>query len=313
MIKWGMVAGHHDFGISAFRDNKLIYAGFSQLGPWDNKIYAEALKASNFVPDAIVWYESPMKKMFRQLLAGQGLQLHDLNVFNFMPPALKHCPIDFVQHHESHAAYAYYSQPNPSCTVLTMDSIGEFETITIWQGEDWKLKKVYSQGYPHSLGLFYTAMTGRAGLEMLKDEGKMVDLADENDVLVSYAKEIRNVMTLQNKYPLVRFHDNYHRGARNWESVKESNPSQEFIADVTQGVLEAAVQHLSSYARKHTTSTNLAVAGGCAYNRRALAKIARDWDSIHVPPHPGDNGSCVGAMLAIRQTPLTEAELALIN
>jgi carbamoyltransferase len=313
MIKWGMVAGHHDFGISVFRDHKLIYAGCSQQGPWDKEIYSKALKASGTVPDAIIWYESPLKKMFRQVIAGQGLQWQDANVFNFLPPALKYCSINFVQHHESHASYAYYSQPSPSCTVITMDSIGEFETITIWKGEDWKLKKIYSQGYPHSLGLFYTAMTGRAGLEMLKDEGKMASLADENPLTVNYHREINNIVTFRRKYPLVRFHDNYHRGARNWESVKESNPSPAYIADVTQAVLEAAVQHLSSYARKHTTSTNLALAGGCAYNKRAIDIIAKDWGSIHVPLHPGDNGSCIGAVLAQRQSPLTELELALIN
>ena len=58
-----------------------------------------------------------------------------------------------------------------------MDSIGEWECLTIWRGEGDELRKVYSQRYPHSVGLFYSAMTQRCGLEPNRDEYKITGMA----------------------------------------------------------------------------------------------------------------------------------------
>ena len=78
-------------------------------------------------------------------------------------------PIKWGKHHESHAAAGYYTSPFGSSAILVIDAIGEFDTTSIWLGSD-RLQKLYSEKYPRSLGLFYSAITHRVGLKPNEDE-----------------------------------------------------------------------------------------------------------------------------------------------
>ena len=77
---------------------------------------------------------------------------------------------DYTSHHKSHASAGYYTSKFDNAAIVVLDAIGEFETCTIWKGRGEKLKKVYSQSYPSSLGLWYSAMTQRCGLKPNEEE-----------------------------------------------------------------------------------------------------------------------------------------------
>ena len=93
---------------------------------------------------------------------------------------------DFNKHHESHAAYGYYTSPYRDAAVVVLDSIGEFETFTIWHGHGNKLEKKYTQNYPHSIGLFYSAMTQRCGFKANAEEHKLEQLAKKGNWRKNY-------------------------------------------------------------------------------------------------------------------------------
>ena len=90
------------------------------------------------------------------------------------------CKIEYTQHHLSHAAYAYYTQPQDDCAIICLDSIGEFETLTIWHGKNNTLKKIHNE-LSHSLGLFYSAMTQRIGLVPQRDEYLVTEYAKKGN------------------------------------------------------------------------------------------------------------------------------------
>ena len=82
-----------------------------------------------------------------------------------------------MDHHRAHCAGGFYTSGFTDATVVCIDSIGEFETLSIWNAEGTKLKRVYSQGYPHSVGLWYSAMTQRIALKPQEDEYILMGMA----------------------------------------------------------------------------------------------------------------------------------------
>ena len=311
MITWGMVGNSHDASLAVFEDKKLLWASlakdFSGVShdpdPDDTQIAVAEQSFGN--PDKVIWYERPFLKTLRQLKAGQGWKYKDNNIKKYLQRWNINVPIEYTQHHLSHAAYAYYTQPHDNCAVICLDSIGEFETLTIWHGKDGKLKKIYSQGYPHSLGLFYSAMTQRMGFTPQRDEYLVAQHAkagDPNRLAHIMRKEIINVSHEQWHPQKIKMRENLHRGCLWWRPELKTVQDMADIAAATQAIFEYAVQCLSIWTKVQTGSPNLALAGGGALNKDAVDKIGKQWDSIWVPPNPGDPGSCIGAVLAKNQT-----------
>ena len=211
----------------------------------------------------------------------------------------------FSDHHLSHAAYAYYTQPHDDCAVICLDSIGEFETLTIWHGKDNKLKKIHSQGYPHSLGLFYSAMTQRIGLVPQRDEYLVSEWAKKGDgikLMHTMLQEIIKVNQDAHK-PSIRMRENLHRGCMWWRPELTSKQDMYDIAAATQAVFNYCVKILSNYAHWKTNHGKaVAFAGGGALNKEAIGLVAKEWENCWVPPNPGDPGSCIGAVLAQTKT-----------
>ncbi len=146
MIQWGMVGNSHDASLAVFDDDKLLWASlakdFSKVpnDPDFNWTQIEVAKQSFGPPWSIQWYEKPFLKTLRQWRAGQGWLLKENNIPNYLKRWDLDVPVSYTKHHLSHAAYAYYTQPHDDCAVICLDSIGEFETLTIWHGKDNKLK-----------------------------------------------------------------------------------------------------------------------------------------------------------------------------
>jgi carbamoyltransferase len=314
MITWGLVGNSHDASIAVFDDKELRWASlakeFSGV-PSDPNLNDSIVKHALDVaggPDRIVWYERPFLKTLRQWKAGQGWLLQENNIRKYISKYLRYrVPLSYTQHHESHAAYAYYTQPHDDCAVICLDSIGEFETLTIWHGKNNRIKKIYSQGYPHSLGLFYSAMTQRVGLIPQCDEYLISQWAEKGDHKKYFQIMLDELIetTGMGLTPKIKCRENLHRGCMWWRPELTTQQDMYDIAAATQKIFEYCVTYLSCWARVHTGSSNLALGGGGALNRQAVDKISIMWNNVHVPQNPGDPGSCIGAVLAKTKQKIT--------
>ena len=311
MITWGLVGNSHDASLAVFENNDLKWAAlakdFSGI-PNDPNLNSELVKHALDHwggPSNAVWYERPLLKTLRQFYAGQGWLLKENNIRSYLKKYIGYrLPITYTQHHESHAAYAYYTQPYDDCAVICLDSIGEFETLTIWCGKNGKLKKLHSQGYPHSLGLFYSAMTQRMGLQAQRDEYLVAQWGAKGDphrLWRAMWEEIIHMEGMGNN-PRVTLLENLHRGCSWWRPELTTEQDMYDIAAATQAMFEYCLLNLSEWTRISTGLKNLALAGGGALNRQAVDKIRPRWNNVWVPPNPGDPGSCVGAVLARTHT-----------
>jgi len=309
MITWGMVGNSHDASLAVFDDDELYWAALSKdfsdvpNDPDPNWTMLEVARQSFGPPSKVVWYERPLLKTFRQWRAGQGWLYKENDIKKYLEAWGINCKIEYTQHHLSHAAYAYYTQPHDDCAVICLDSIGEFETLTVWHGKNNKLKKIHSQSYPHSLGLFYSAMTKRMALHPQRDEYLVAKLGEKGNY-----KRLKKHMLTDLVFPPVKgnpnikMRENLHRGCMWW---REDLRSDQDIADIgasTQHIFELSLKHLSNWAKDKTSSPHLALAGGGALNRQAVQLIESKWKSVWVPTNPGDPGSCIGAVLAQTQT-----------
>ena len=262
MIIWGIVGNSHDASIAVFKNDNLKWAGlakdFSKI-PNDphlnKKLIRRAMRLGK--PNKVIWYERPFLKTLRQYWAGQGWLGKENNIHCYLSEYGIVCPIEYTQHHLSHAAYAYYTQPHDDCAVVCLDSIGEFETLTVWHGKNNKLKKIHSQGYPHSLGLFYSAMTQRMGLVPQRDEYLVAQWAKKGDpkrLKKWMQEEIIHVDHTLDDPQEIKMIENLHRGCAWWRPELASQQDMYDIAAATQFLFEYAVSILSIWAKVETGS-----------------------------------------------------------
>jgi carbamoyltransferase len=310
MITWGLVGNSHDASLAVWQNNRLQFATKTTRAEHNKQLFDTVIDQYG-KPTEIVWYERPFLKTLRQLRAGQGWLWKQNNIKNYLKQrGIESVPIKYTQHHLSHAAYAYYTQPDDDCAVICLDSIGEFETLTIWHGKNNTLKKIHTQNYPHSLGLFYSAMTQRMGFTPQRDEYLVAQHAaagDPHRLTTIMLNEIIDIPTTSHwsywalnssDRPYIRMRENLHRGCLWWRPELNTVQDMADIAAATQTCFEMALKKLSNWAYWRTGGKKLALAGGGALNRQAIDKIRKDWPNVWVPPNPGDPGSSVGCILA---------------
>jgi carbamoyltransferase len=249
-------------------------------------------------PAKIIWYEKPFKKSIRQMFAGQGLTFKENNVKNFLANSgIHNIPVEYIDHHHSHAAYGYYTLPfkERDAAIVVLDSIGEFETFTIWHGRGDTLEKKYTQSYPNSIGLFYSAMTARLGFKPNAEEYKTEQLAKKGNWRKHYRAFMEEI--IKSRMPF-KTHINLHRGCNWWKPELNSDEDLADIAATTQHIFEQVLMCASSWIQLNIKTNNIVLVGGCALNKTAKNKLEAVWDYIWVPKNPGDPGSCVGAVCA---------------
>lgn len=313
MITWGMVGNSHDASLAVFKGDRLLWASLSKdfsgipNDPNHNTEQIDYALKKYGAPEQVIWYERPLLKTLRQFYAGQGWLLKENNIRRYLKQYGICCPIVYTQHHESHAAYAYYTQLYDDCAVICLDSIGEFETLTIWHGKNNRLKKIHSQGYPHSLGLFYSAMTQRMGLQAQRDEYLVAQWGTKGNKERLFKSMWNKIISMDGLgvNPQVTLHENLHRGCSWWRPDLTTQQDMYDIAATTQAIFEYCLLNLSEWAVGKTGSSYLALAGGGALNRQAVEKIKPRWKNVWVPTNPGDPGSCIGAVLANTKQKIT--------
>ena len=302
MITWGISANSHDAALAVFNKDGLEFASHSERFSGiknDPDLNTELIEYAKQwgEPDEVVWYERPFRKTLRQLRAGQGWRLRENNIRSYLRNYGISCPIRYSSHHLSHAAAGYYTSSFTDATVVCIDSIGEFETLTVWEGKGNKLKKKRSQGYPHSVGLWYSAMTQRIGLKPNEDEYILMGMA-------AYGKANRFYQDILDEFieyvgeGKVKFSHNLHRGCQWWKPGLTSEQDMYDIAAATQKVYEMILDKTLYYWSKTLSSRNLVLMGGCALNCSANGIAYKHFDNVWIMPNPGDAGSAIGAVLA---------------
>jgi len=299
----GFSAGFHDAAVSLIdHHGEIVFAGHSERY---SKIKNDADIHTDLVAELygydisdVAYYERPLIKQLRQLYSGQGIEWNKLTVGQIVkqqlrPKLLGDAKLHSYNHHLCHAAAGFQTSSFDRATVVVIDAVGEFETITIWGAEydstgRAKYRKLWQQNYPHSIGLFYSGVTQRVGLRPLDEEYILMGMA-------AYGKNnVGNRMRfdlLDNEWE-IRFKENLHTGL----SVKYLSDYSDFdIAAGAQDLAEDLILNVMTRAKKLNWSRNLVYMGGVALNCAANRRIGAYFDNIWIMPNPGDAGSSLGA------------------
>jgi carbamoyltransferase len=227
---------------------------------------------------------------------------------NLLSEAGLTAPKEYVQHHLAHAAGAFYLSGFDEAMVLVVDNMGELDSTTLLYGKGKKLNILKTQKIPHSLGMFYAAMTAYLGFKPWDEEGKVMALAAYGNPIISLEK----MVTLTNKgfrikkaFQMIQTR-NYERcydlglvkmfgsARRPEERITQLHKD---IAASLQYATEEVCKHLVSIMHEFTASRKLCVSGGVALNCKMNGELFKlpIVDEIYVPSAPGDSGSSLGA------------------
>jgi len=179
MLILGINETSHDASVSLIDNDKILFAGhaerYSKLkNDWyiNNTLINDALQYGT--PDYIAYYEKPLLKASRLFLKG-GLGEWKPRFY------LDNVPRVSFKHHYSHAAAGYYTSKFNNAVIVVLDSIGEYNTSTIWVGEDSSITLKEKINYPFRFGLFYSAFTKLIGLMPNQEEYIMMGMAAYGD------------------------------------------------------------------------------------------------------------------------------------
>jgi len=301
----GISAGFHDAGVAGIQDEKIVFASHSERY---SKIKHDARLNPGIIqdcldhlgkPDVIAYYERPWLKKTRQLYAGQWNDLFDSwsvrKLINEVDSIghLRNVPIKTFPHHLSHAGAGFQTSPFQDATVVVIDAIGEWDTITIWDARydskgKAKYRKLWSQKYPHSIGLMYSAFTKEVDLKPLDEEYILMGMAAYGN---SYFRDLYRATLLEDPYTLT-FKHNLHLGL----PMSGEYGNQQFdIAASAQELTELLIRIVIQRAKNLGSSNNLVYMGGVALNCKANSDLGNHFDNIWIMPNPGDAGSSLGA------------------
>jgi len=222
-------------------------------------------------------------------------------------------PLLFGEHHESHAASAFYPSPFKSAAVLCMDGVGEWATTSAWMGDGNSLTPLWEIHFPHSLGLLYSAFTYYTGFKVNSGEYKVMGLAPYGKpkyVQAIYDKllDLKEDGTFRLKIDYFnyctgltmtngKFDDLFGGPPRKPESLLTQRDMD--LARSIQEVTEEVMLRLTRSLHRETGAENLCLAGGVALNCVGNGRILREgpYKNLWIQPSAGDAGGAVGAAL----------------
>ena len=224
-------------------------------------------------------------------------------------------PIVFTEHHESHAASAFFPSPFEEAAVLTMDGVGEWATTTYGTGRGNRVELTHEIRFPHSLGLLYSAFIYFTGFRVNSGEYKLMGLAPYGEP--RYADRIReHLIDLKDdgSFRLDLSYFRYCEGLRmtspKFDTLfggpprKPETPITQREMDIAasiQAVTEEAMLRTARHVHAETSMRHLCLAGGVALNCVANGRILREgpFDDIWIQPAAGDAGGALGVALFI--------------
>ncbi len=221
----------------------------------------------------------------------------------------------FTEHHEAHAASAFFPSPFESAAVLTIDGVGEWATSSYGYGRGNELHLTNELRFPHSLGLLYSAFTYYLGFKVNSGEYKvmglapygepryvgkildeLVDLRDDGSLRLNMSYfNYAHGLTMTNK----RFDELFGGSPR--QSETELTQREMDLARSVQEVTELAMLKMACHVQKETKEKNLCLAGGVALNCVGNGRIQREniFENIWIQPAAGDAGGALGAALSV--------------
>ena len=341
----GISAYYHDSAAALLKDGDLVAAAqqerFSRKKhdagfPGDAISYcleAEDLCLNDL--DRIVFYDKPLIKFerlletylsyapngFRSFVAAMPVWLKEKlylkTVLKKELAELAGCkpgdlpPLLFAEHHQSHAASAFFFSPFERAAVLCLDGVGEWATTSTWLGNGASLEPLWEIDFPHSLGLLYSAFTYFAGFKVNSGEYKLMGLAPYGepkyvDLILDKLLDLKadgtfrldmqyfnycTGLTMTNSH----FDDVFGGPPRKPESQLTQREMD--IAASIQVVTEEVVLRLARTLHEETGESNLCLAGGVALNCVANGRLQREgpYGNIWIQPAAGDAGGAAGA------------------
>lgn len=346
----GISAFYHDSSVALIKDEVIVAAAqeerFSRK-KYDDKFPEHAITFCLDVAgislrdvDYIVFYDKPFLK-FERLLetylteAPRGFQsflravpiwlkeklfLKETLIRSFMKISdLSKTDIFnklmFAEHHQSHAASAFYPSPFEDAAILTIDGVGEWVTTSLAYGKDNSIEFIKEIHFPHSLGLLYSAFTFYAGFKVNSGEYKLMGLAPYGKPI--YANLIKkhlidikedgsyrlNMEYFSYTTGLTMTNDKFHKLFGSPPRKKEALLTQKHmdLAASIQVITEEIVVKMAQHAKKVTGSKNLCLAGGVALNCVCNGHLLRKqiFDNIWIQPAAGDAGGALGGAYSV--------------
>jgi carbamoyltransferase len=335
----GLSCFYHDSAAALVRDGLIVAAAqeerFTRVrhdAAFPIEAVRYCLKEGGLSPadiDLVVFYDKPLLKFERILrtylaFAPSGLRSFAMSVplwikrklwmKEMIREALDYRgEIRFAEHHESHAASAYYPSPFPEAAVLTMDGVGEWATASIGKGNGAQLDLLRELHFPHSLGLLYSAFTYYTGFRVNSGEYKVMGLAPRGEpkyAALIYEKlmDLKADGSFRLDMSYFGFADGLTMTNGNFDRLFGGPPRRPEtpltqrdmdLAASVQAVCEEVMLRMARHARAMTGSRNLCLAGGVALNCVGNGRILREgiFDRIWIQPAAGDAGGALGAAL----------------
>jgi carbamoyltransferase len=298
----GVSAGYHDAAVSVVReDGEIVFAGHSERYSKtknDPELSIELLDAAyQYDIATIAYYERPWMHNIQQLRSGENAfgpwTLRGTLEQHVGTNRIRGRRLQAFPHHLSHAAAGFQTSPYQEAAVVVIDAIGELDTVSIYRaGYDAhgqaQYQKVWGQRYPHSVGLFYSALTKQVGLKPMEEEYITMGMSAYGDL--SLVGQMSQYAVAD--YYTTRMAENFHIG---FDPVVFAGQDPNNVATAGQVITEKLIQHIMQTAQLLTGSTNLVYMGGVALNCLANQYLGRYFDNIWIMPCPGDAGSSLGA------------------
>jgi carbamoyltransferase len=339
----GISAYYHDSAAALVRDGEIVAAaqeerftrkkhdpGFPSHAI-DYCLQAGDLRADQV--DYVCFYEKPLRKFERLLETYLAFAPRGFSSFRLaLPTWLKErlwmsgdirkalggnlkSPLVFTDHHESHAASAFYPSPFDESAILTLDGVGEWSTTTMGFGTGNTITLAQHLQFPHSLGLLYSAFTYYCGFKVNSGEYKLMGLAPYGkpkyrDLITKHLIDIKadGSFWLDMQYfnycqGLTMTSERFHQLFSGPPRAPESNLEQRHmdLAASIQSVTEEIFLKMGAYIHRETGSRNLVLAGGVALNCVANGRLLREgpFENIWIQPAAGDAGGALGAALFV--------------
>jgi len=221
----------------------------------------------------------------------------------------------FTEHHESHAASAFFPSPFEEAAILTLDGVGEWSTSTMGIGCGNRIELTHEIRFPHSLGLLYSAFTYYTGFKVNSGEYKLMGLAPYgeptyHDLILKHLLALKDDGSFRMDMSYFNYcqgltmtSDKLHRlfGGPPRKPESEVTQREMDIAASIQSVTEVVMLKMAAHAYQTTRLSNLVLAGGVALNCVGNGKILRDgpFDNVWIQPASGDAGGALGTALFI--------------
>jgi carbamoyltransferase len=264
-----------------------------------------------------LYLKSLLRRELRQMIIAREAAVNQTSMVDAKKQLgkIKTPQLYFCEHHQSHAAAAFFPSPFQEAVVVCLDGVGEWATSSIWHGKGKNLSAVSELQFPHSLGLLYSAFTYFCGFKVNSGEYKLMGLAPYGqpkyvDIIKSHLIDIRD----DGSFTLDMDYFDFAKGSRMTNrkfaslfGVKalpfdaELTQVQMDLASSIQAVTEEIVLKIVRHAKALTNCENLCLAGGVALNCVANGKILSTglFTDIWIQPAAGDAGSAIGAALQV--------------